>query len=464
MFQNPFALKFPVLTDASSKGCEPVAWRSWTLFARRGLLPVILCGLLLPVAGFGQTKKDLEDKRKRLIRDIQVTDKLLQKTTQTREATYDRFLALEDQIESRQKLVGTLNDEITDADNGIEGSNGQIEALNNDLLSMQKEYGHLVRHAFRRKMLTNPLLFLLSAESLNQAFRRWLFLRKYDEYRKNQAATIATTRLALQQRIAALAETRAKKAELQGSIQNQQEILIHERKAKDIMLQTLVKDEKRLKTELQEKETARERLNQAIERVIAEEVRRSTEEARKARAKPTTPPPPVADKPATKPNAPVNIRPETPVPVTAGPEVTGQDNFSREFQLKRGQLPWPVESGFIARGYGRQKHPTLKNIEITNNGVDIRAEESAIVYAVYAGRVAGIQFIPGHDYTVIIQHGTYYTVYANLSETSLNKDDQVRARQPIGRVSNNAITGTAELHFELWYQKERLNPLAWIKK
>ncbi|MEO6036921.1 MAG: M23 family metallopeptidase, partial [Saprospiraceae bacterium] len=145
-------------------------------------------------------------------------------------------------------------------------------------------------------------------------------------------------------------------------------------------------------------------------------------------------------------------------------EVIAEDNFSRDFQQKRGQLPWPVESGFIARGYGVQKHPTLKNIEITNNGVDIRTEESAIVYAVFAGRVAGVQFIPGHDYTIIIQHGTYYTVYANLSETSINKDDQVRMRQPIGRVSNNAITGTTELHFELWFQKERLNPAQWIRK
>ncbi len=445
-------MKFPVLTNAFRK-------------VQRTLLLLVVGGLLWPVAGLAQTKKELEDKRKQLIRDIQVTDKLLEKTTQTKEATYERYVALQDQIGSRQKLVSTLSDEITEADNGIMGSNTQIETLNADLARMKVEYGHLVRHAFRRKMLTNPLLFLLSADNLNQAFRRWIFLRKYDDFRRKQAAVIATTRQTLQRRIADLAETRAKKAELQGSIQSQQEILTHEMKAKDIIVKTLEKDEQRLKTELKEKEKKREVLNQAIEKVIAEEVRKSVEEARKARAKPAAPPPPVvADKPVTK-APPIAGKTTTPAPaIAAAPEVSAEDNFSRDFQLNRGKLPWPVESGFIARGYGTQKHPTLKNIEITNNGVDIRTGESAIVYAVFAGRVAGVQFIPGHDYTVIIQHGMFYTVYANLSETSLNKDDVVRSKQPIGRVSNNAITGTAELHFELWNQKERLNPALWIKK
>ncbi len=432
---------------------------------RFSFLLVVFTVLLWPLASFGQTKKDLEDKRKQLVRDIQVTDKLLQKTTQTKEATYDRYVALQDQIGSRQRLVVTIADEINDADNGILGGNAQIEALNADLTQMQIEYGQLVRHAFRRKTLTNPLLFLLSAESLNQAFRRWLFLRKYDQYRRNQAAAIANTRRELQQRIATLAETRTKKAELQSSIQSQQEILTHEMKAKDLIVQALSKDEKRLKAELEKKEAAREMLNQAIEKVIAEEVRKSVEEARKARARPVTPPP-VAEKPTTAapPTASPAVASKPDVAATTAAAAISEASFTKDFQQKRGQLPWPVEGGFVARGFGRQKHPTLKNIEITNNGVDIRTEESAIVYAVYAGRVAGVQFIPGHDYTVILQHGTYYTVYSNLSETSLHKDEQVRPRQPIGRVSNNVITGTSELHFELWNQKDRLDPAAWIKK
>jgi len=123
-----------------------------------------------------------------------------------------------------------------------------------------------------------------------------------------------------------------------------------------------------------------------------------------------------------------------------------------------------VENGFISKGFGKQQHPTLKNIEITNNGVDIRTEEGANVRCVADGKVAGVQFVPGHDYTLIVQHGDFYTVYTNLASTSLLKGDEVKARQNIGQISTNNITGTSELHFELWQQKERLNPALWIKK
>ena len=60
----------------------------------------------------------------------------------------------------------------------------------------------------------------------------------------------------------------------------------------------------------------------------------------------------------------------------AAPELA-EDNFSLAFRQKRGKLPWPVADGFIAKPYGRQRHPTIKNIEITKRVVD-RAHEKGI--------------------------------------------------------------------------------------
>jgi septal ring factor EnvC (AmiA/AmiB activator) len=424
-----------------------------------------------PGAVFAQSKKDLEDKRKKLIKDIQVTDKLLKKTTQNKEATYDRYLALQNQIESRESLIQTIGIEITAADEEIARNAGVIESLTQDIERMQDEYGKMVRGAFRRKTLSNPLLYILSAENLNQAFRRWLFLRKYDQYRKQQADAIAFTRNMLAKRIADLEKTRTEKTNLLNSLQSQKTILTFSLADKDLLLKTLQKDETRLKQDLQKKQQTHESLNQAIENIIQEEVRLRIEEARKAKAAAPPPAPPPA-KPAEKINAPPvsSVREERPAAPTvaapaAAPEVSGlDDRLSQYFRQRRGKLPWPVDNGFVSRTFGRQRHPTIKNIEISNNGIDILTEESSEVHAICEGRVAGVQFIPGHDYTVILQHGNYYTVYSNLSETNLTKGATVKAKQPIGKVSTNPITGSSELHFELWLEKERLNPAAWIKK
>lgn len=409
--------------------------------------------LVLPLVAFAQSKKELEERRKKLIRDIEVTGKMLKKTTRTKEATYDRYITLQSQIERRENLIETIDREIVAAENSIERNSGVIASLNRDIRKMQAEYGRTIRSAYRRKTLSNPLLFLLSAESLNQAFRRWLFLRKYDEYRRKQAEAIVFTKEMLAKKVASLEETRRDKENLLISLRSQKTMLTVEMSNKNDLLKTLAQDEARLKSDLQRKEAAHEALNQAIERVIQEEVRKRVEESRRTR--PATP---------ARPNANTPTAGAGNTAATESAVVLEEDNTSRSFSQRRGQLPWPVDDGFISRSFGRQKHPTLKNIEITNNGIDIRTDESAVVRAVFEGRVAGVQFIPGHDYTVILQHGNYYTVYSNLAETSVAKGDMVRSRQQIGRVSNNTITGTSELHFELWNQKERVNPAGWIRK
>lgn len=447
---------------------------SWVLENWLRFLLLALC--FFPLVVFSQGKKELEDKRKKIIRDIRSTERMIQKTAQTREATYDRYLALQNQIESRERLIQNLNDEILAADHSIVRNNQVIESLTQDIARMQQEYGRTLRAAYRRKTLSNPLLYIFSAESLNQAFLRWLFLRKYDRFRKQQAEAIEFTRKMLAKRSQELEQTRIEKENLLVSLQGQKVTLSNESAEKNQLLQFLEKDEGRLRQDLQKKQQAHEALNQAIEQVIQEAVRKQVEEARRTAPPVTAPPKPAQQpKPDVKPvpppatktelpkPAPPSVQPPSAEPATATTE-TDTDNASVGFRQSKGRLPWPVEDGFIARGFGRQKHPTLKNIEITNNGIDIRTDEAAGVRAISSGTVAGVQFVPGHDYTVIIRHGNYYTVYSNLSETSLSKGDAVRAKQPIGRVSTNPITGASELHFELWHQKERLNPVGWIRK
>ena len=148
------------------------------------VIAVVLLVALLPFVAFSQSKKELEDKRKKLMRDIEVTGSLLKKTTKTKEATYDRFVALQSQIERREKLILNIEAEILATESAIERNSGVIESLNRDIAKMQAEYGRMVRSAYRRKMTSNPLLYILSAANLNQAFRRWLFFAQVRRFQK----------------------------------------------------------------------------------------------------------------------------------------------------------------------------------------------------------------------------------------------------------------------------------------
>lgn len=439
---------------------------------------IVLFGLLQPVILVAQNKKNLEDKRKKLTKEIEITSKLLDKTKQNKSAVYERFVTLQNQIDRREDLIQTIENEIVESENTILRNTGVVAALNEDVSKMRSEYGQILRTSYRLKALNNPLMFLLSAENLNQAYRRWIFLRNYNKYRVGQAEAIAFTQSVLSKKIVSLGRVKSEKEQLLMEMQGQKGTLTTELTDKNIMLQTLSTDEVKLRNELEQKQKTKAALDNSIERTIAEEERKKDEitvaknkkKATPAAPKPDNSPPKepeIAPKPIDKPTkltAEPAPKPQK-VVVAEVPEkvVEEEDMTSQSFQKLRGRLPWPVDGGFIARAYGKQKHPTLKNIEITNNGIDIRSSEEAPVRSVFEGKVAGVQYIPGHDYTVIIQHGNYYTVYSNLSETNLSKGDIVAAGSLIGKVSTNPISGAAELHFELWREKERLNPASWIK-
>jgi septal ring factor EnvC (AmiA/AmiB activator) len=205
------------------------------------------------------------------------------------------------------------------------------------------------------------------------------------------------------------------------------------------MLKSLRSDEEKLKKDLNEKRTAHQKLNDAIEKVIQEEVLAERKKARSAEALKKSP----------------NNTP------TKTPEL---NILTASFYENKGRLPWPVSNGIVTSYFGKQPHPTLRKIEITNNGIDIRTDHNAQVRAVFDGVVVGKQFIPGYEHMIIIQHGNYYTVYSNLKEVYVKKNDKVKIKQAIGQSSLNTKSNVSEVHFEVWREKERLNPLSWIAK
>ena len=246
---------------------------------------------------------------------------------------------------------------------------------------------------------------------------------------------IVATQKSLQTKLTQLEVRRTEKEKLLQTEENQRLAISREKGAQDQLLTKLNKSEANILTEIKQQEIAREELNQAIEESIASEMAR----IRKAERNRTTT---TAAAPASS-----NV---------ATPEVS---NEASNFSSQKGRLPWPVE-GEIVKRFGRQPHPTVKGVEISNNGIDIGIKTNTTVKAVAAGTVVSTHFVPGYRNMVLVRHGDYYTVYSNLESVNVSSGTSLSAGQTIGNISTQA----GELHFELWRQKERLNPERWISK
>ena len=397
----------------------------------------IVIALLISLVSYpiwAQQRKQLEDKRRQLMKEIELTTNLLNETKKNKEAALDRYVTLQRQIRKRQQLIETLEIEVMLNAESIEQTTFVAQALEEDVERLEQEYADIARSAFRQRMNRSTLVFVLSAENFNQAFQRWRFLRQYDQYRNKQARLILETQQTLADKIFWLEERRVEKEQLLAEAQEQANILDQELQDKNQLLRTLKKDESRLSSNLKDQQKAHQKLNNAIEAIIREEMAKSRKEGRK--------------EDAASPSGGSNTRAVE----------------STNFEGSRGKLNWPVKNGVITSYFGKQEHPTLAGVYITNNGIDIRTDPEANVHSVFSGEVVGTQFIPGFSYMVIVRHGKYYTVYSNLKEIHVERNDVVKANQVIGIVSNNSKTNAAELHFEVWKEKKRLNPIRWVEK
>lgn len=140
------------------------------------------------------------------------------------------------------------------------------------------------------------------------------------------------------------------------------------------------------------------------------------------------------------------------------PEVSG---VSGDFLANKGRLPWPVASGKVVSRFGTNQHPILTNISTVNSGVDISTGKGSSARAVYEGVVAGVTPIAGGNTAVLVRHGSYFTVYTNLSSVNVSKGDRVGKGQLLGLI-DTAPTGETIMNFQVWSGTTKQNPALWI--
>lgn len=135
------------------------------------------------------------------------------------------------------------------------------------------------------------------------------------------------------------------------------------------------------------------------------------------------------------------------------------------FAGMKGSLPRPASGSFkVTSRFGRQSLPDLPDVVYDNPGIDAEVSSGASALAVYGGKVSGVYVLPGYNTVVIVNHGNYYTVYGNISSPAVKVGDQVRAGQGLGRLApDEDNSGSSSIHFEVWKNREKLNPLDWIR-
>lgn len=403
---------------------------------------LMLWGFMVFLASpaLGQAKKkDLQDEKQQIEKEIAYTNELLKETSRNKQSNVNSMVVLQKRINQRQRLVNTIRAEITLLDQEIAVTADSLTSISLELKKLKEEYAKMIYYAQRNRSSYDRLVFIFSSEDFNQAYRRLRYFQQYGSYRRTQAELITRTRELLNDKEARLEDQKEEKQALLGSAEQERASLETERSQLNAVVRDLGKQEKKLKSDLREKRKAIDKLEKAIAKIIAEEIRLAEERAR-------------AEAAATSKTG-------------SGFALTPSEmELSENFAGNRGKLPWPTERGIISGTFGEHQHPVLPRVKVKNNGIDILTSEGEYARAVFSGEVTRVISVPNFNNVVIIRHGEYLTVYSNLDEVIVSKGQKVGTKEKIGRVYTNKTENKTEMHFEIWKAKDLMNPALWLSR
>ncbi len=403
-----------------------------------------------------QTKKQLENERKAILKQLETTNKILNETQQSQKTSMNKLTVLNRNIRERQSLITNINKEISILDVEIEKVSNEKQKLELQLELLRSDYAKLVQEAHLSSNNYSKLIFLLSAKNFDQSYRRLRYLQEYSSYRKEQAEEIERVKTGIALKNDSLLSHKSNRMQVVREKESEAQKLSKDQDKEKKLYGSLQQKEKQLRSKQNEQQKKAEALNQRIEKLIAEEIRKAEEKKRKSEGK---------AKGDTKTAADTKKDTKSDDQKSVSILTKEQQLLAGSFEKNRGRLPWPSEKGFVSGHYGVQPHPVLKYVTTNNKGIYIQTPEKTNARAVFEGVVTQRFSIPGSNNAVIIQHGNYRTVYANLTTIYVKEGQKVNAKDLIGQIySDNEDDNKTELYFQIWKDKTILNPELWLAK
>jgi murein hydrolase activator len=423
------------------------------------------------------SKKELENKKRRINEEIREINQMLGETKASRKSSMGALLNLNLKLQKRQELINAINSQLGHLNQDIRRNEDNVASLKASLDKLKSEYARMIRLAQRNQDAYSVLMFVFAAENFNQAYARLKYMQQYSEFRRKQALEIINTQTQLIAKLGELKEQRVEKNELLGYEQKEKKTLSAEKQEQEQVLTELQKKERQLKADLEKKRHDAAQLQIAIKRLIEEEIRRKAEEAarverarlaakkakeaaaaaaaaKKNKASGTKPLPDAKTEKTDK----VADKKDAMVPELSDEAVA----LSADFANNRGKLPWPVSKGVICETYGEHEHPAIKGFMMFNNGVDFCATRGSQARAVFDGEVTGIAVSPTGGKLVIIRHGEYLSVYTNLDEVLVKTGQKVSVKQPIGTVLSDEEEGKTLMNLQIWKGQRTMDPGGWL--
>ena len=397
---------------------------------KRILFAVFLISVQI-VSSQASSRKDLENQKQAIQKELKQINNLLFINNKKKEVAFSDIENLTLKIQRQQEIVKLTNRQINILNEEISQNQKTKANLEKNLEEIKLAYKQMIIRSYKARSGKNKLMFILSAETFFQAFKRTQYIKQYASHRRSQAKKIVLISENISNVIKDLSQRLDLKRDLLQKNRDNQKTLESEKTRVNKMAYQLRSQEKKYKRNIVLKQKESEKIDKEIEKLIKEAIAASNRKKAKSNNFSLT------------------------------PEALA---LAKSFELNKGKLPWPVSRGVVIQKFGTQPHPVVRTAKIKSNGIVIATEKSAKVKTVFKGIVLSVLKFRGSNPTVLVQHGNYITAYKNLAKVFVEKGDNLDSGEVIGEVYNNENSGKSTLQFSVFKKTTPLNPIYWILK
>lgn len=430
--------------------------------------------------------KGLQNQRQKIQQNIREQERRLRSNERDVKKRLQNLMMLNTEIANKRKTIDTISRDIHQLEGNIVQLNQELDTLQKQLDDRKQKYIKSMRYMHRNRSIQSQLTFIFSAKNFSQMYRRLRFVREYATFQKAQGEEVKSKQRQITAKREELTATKKKKdALLYRGVQERKQ-LEGKQVEQQGMVKTLQKQQKTIQSIIDNQRKKDAALNAEIDRLIAIEVakakaraeaeaRRKAEEARRREAeearrreqelarKTESKAESKGEKSAAKAERRKAERRKTESAEVKKPReevytVSSEDRrLSSNFESNRGRLPMPITGPYrIVSHFGQYNVEGLHNVRLDNKGINIKGQSGAQARSIFDGEVCYV-FTLGGSMGVMVRHGSYISIYCNLSSVSVSRGQHVSTRQVLGTVGAEQI-----LQFQLRKEINKLNPEVWL--
>ncbi len=432
---------------------------------------LMLTVLVNAQAPFSKEQQELEKQRQELKKELEQVQELLSKNKQTTKENLSTLAHINRKLNIQESVIDNINREINLMDNNIYRSQRDVNKLQLLLDTLKQEYERSMVYAYKNRSNSDFLNFIFSSSSFNDAIKRITYLKSYRNFREMQGDNILRTQALLKSRIDELSNNKQKKGVVLKVQSKEVDALQSQQEEKKQIVNKLKAQGKELNNQIAAKKKQMQKVNNAITAAIKRAIKeandaavaKAKEERRKKEAETATSKTTTTATINTKTTATAKVDKVKP-PATKQASIllaTEADvTLNAGFERNRGNLPWPISSGYTILHFGTNVLPN--GVTINSQGISIGCDIGTSVKAIFDGEV---MLVNSYDdvQMVVIKHGKYFTGYSNINGVSVSKGQSVKVGQVIGRAAAN-LDGVGAVDLQISNEQAEMNPEAWLKR